>query len=413
MNLRSNPRHKMHSLLFYRKLSGPISLMVLLSLLFAVIPARADDEDDIYLSILTVIEQGDALNAKGQAAAALEKYRQADAAMITFQKTYPKWNVKVIAYRARYLGEKMDALTEKIKLATPAPASHDTNASPATGSKGSSIARIKLLDPGSEPRSVLRFHPKVGDKHTLNMLLKMGMGVKMGDTEAPQMKLPRMSMAMDVTVTDISQDGDIGYEMQVSDAGVADDPDATPAVAAAMKSSLANFKGASGKGTMSNRGVSETSELKLPANADPQTKQVMDSMKESISSSTVPLPEEAVGPGAKWEVKQKRKAQGLSIDETVTYELASLDKDRLTAKSTIAQEAAHQKIENPSMPGIKIDLDKMTAAGTGNFTLDLSQMVPVEGNADIHSDMSMGMGAGAQKQSMAMKMDVSVSLEGK
>ena len=411
MNLSRKERFKMQFPIQLRRLSSLIFL-VLLTLLAAGGAARADEEDDQYLSILTIIEKGDALNAKGQSGPALDKYREARNAIINFQKAYPQWNARIIAYRMRYLGEKTDALSEKVKLA--AAAAPKTQAGAASSApKAESIARIEVLEPGAEPRTVLRYHPKVGDKHTLNMLLKMSMAMNVANTETPQMKMPRMSMTMDTTVTGISQEGDISYEMLMTDAGVADDPDATPMLASAMKNSVQSFKGVSGKGTMSNRGISEKTEMKLPPGADPQVRQMMDSIKESISSGTVLLPEEAVGAGAKWRVKQTRGAQGMSIDETTTYELQSLDKDQLTAKATIEQQAANQKIQSPAMPGMKVDLEKLVGSGTGTFTIDLSQILPSEGNADLHTEMSMGMGAGDQKQSMAMKMDVSVRLETK
>jgi hypothetical protein len=412
MNLSRKESFTMQFLISSKGLSSLVFL-VILTLLAATGPARADEEDDQYLSILTIIEQGDALNAKGKIAPALEKYREAQKAIFNFQKTYPQWNTKVVAYRLHYLGDKTDALAEKVKVAAAAPAQTQAASGATAVPTAESLARVELLQPGMEPRAVLRYHPKVGDKHTVNMLMKMSMGMTVAGNDTPEMKMPRMSTSMDVTVTEISQDADISYDIAMTDAGVADDPDATPALADAMKSAIGGFKGVTGKATMSNRGISEKTELKLPKGADPQMHQMMDSLKDSISSGTMMLPDEAVGPGAKWRVKQKHLSQGLNIDQTTTYELLTVDKDQLTAKATIEQEAANQKIQSPAMPTMKIDLDKLTGAGTGNFTVDLSEIMPPEGNVDDHTEMLMGMGAGAQKQSMAMKMDVSVHLETK
>src|SRR5207245_919833 len=126
-----------------------------------------------------------------------------------------------------------------------------------------------------------------------------------------------------------------------------------------------------------------------------------------------PLPEEAVGPGAKWEVKMPLKSQGMTLDQTATYELVSIEDERVTAKTTLAQTAANQQIQSPAMPNLKLDLTKMNGTGAGDVILDLGRLVPVAGNVKLHSEMSMGMNTGGEKQSMDMKLDLTVHLEGK
>jgi hypothetical protein len=139
----------------------------------------------------------------------------------------------------------------------------------------------------------------------------------------------------------------------------------------------------------------------------------MDQMKESFSSSSTPLPEEAVGPGAKWEYQTRIKSQGMTIDQTMTFELVAIEGDRLTLRSTITQNAANQKIQNPAMPGLKVDLTKMTGNGTGSSTFDLGRIMPVSGTLAEKTEVIMDMNVGQQKQTMDMKMDMSVTIETK
>ena len=70
-------------------------------------------------------------------------------------------------------------------------------------------------------------------------------------------------------------------------------------------------------------------------------------------------------------------------------------------------------MQNPAMPGMKIDLLKMTAKGSGDRTFDLTKILPSKGTVDFHSDSSMAMDMGGQKQGMTMKMDMNIRLEGK
>ena len=380
------------------------SPLIVVLLLIASWPARAEEPEDHYLRIMKMIEQAESFNTNSQAGLALAKFQQARGELKNFQTTYPTWNVKVVSYRSKYLAERVTALS-----APPVPPAE----SGTTTGAASSTTQVKLIEPGAEPRKVLRLHPKPGDKQTLSLTLKMAVEMSMGETQIPPMKLPAMTMIMDLTVKAVTAEGDITYETVMSDASVAEDPDVLPQLAEAMKSSMSGLKGLSGSGAMSNRGMSKGTDIKAPAGADPQLSQTMEQMKQAFAQCVIALPEEAVGPGAKWEVRKPITSQGMTIQQTATYQLVSIEGERVTAKATLAQSAANQKMQNPAMPALKVDLKKMDGKGTGEITLDLAQTMPAKGNTDSHSDLSMEMNTGGQKQPMTMKADLNVRLEAK
>jgi len=379
--------------------------LVLLAFLLANSQAQGQNKDDDYFRIYTLIQQADSLSKNGENDPALARYQQAQADLRKFQKTYPDWNAKVISFRSNYLAQRISALSQN------APAGADPQA--ATKSATSGSVQVKLLEPGAEPRKVLRLHPNAGDKQTMTMTMKMAMEMKMGEMQNPAMKLPAMIMNMEITVKSVSPEGDIAYELVLSDASVADEPDVMPQVAQAMKTSLEGVKGLTSTGIMSNRGITKTNEIKVPAGADPQTRQAMDQVKETMTKVSAPFPEEAVGPGAKWEAKMPIKSQGMTIDQTAIYELVSLEEDHITARITIAQRAANQKMQNPAMPALKLDLTKMVGNGGGDLTFDLAKIVPPQATLQSHSELSMNMNNAGQKQTMDRKLDLNVRIESK
>jgi hypothetical protein len=101
------------------------------------------------------------------------------------------------------------------------------------------------------------------------------------------------------------------------------------------------------------------------------------------------------------------------IDQVTTYDLASMEGEALTTRVTISQTAAQQKIESPTMPGLKIDLTSMTGSGNGQLQLNLGQLLPTTGDITSKSDLMMGVGAGQQRQTMKMSVDVSLHIESK
>jgi hypothetical protein len=384
------------------KMKCAVSFRLVVAALIVVSSAGgALGQEDEYLRIYGVIEQADSLNAK-QPEAALAKYREAQAGLRNLQRDYRDWNPKVVAYRLNYLAEKISVLSAK---------QAGSAASGTTGASSGSTAQVKLLEAGAEPRKALRLHPKAGDKQTLLMTMKTDIATKLGEQETPPMKMPATKTTMEVTVKSVSAEGDIAYEMAVTEASVSEESEVTPAVAEAVKASLANLKGLSATGTMSHRGFSKGSQVKVPAGMDPQTRRTMDQMADAFSRGAVVFPEEAIGPGAKWEAKLPLESQGIKIDQIATYELASIEGERLIVSTSILQSAANQKIENPAMPGLKVDLTKMTGTGTGGVTLELGQLLPLEASLESQSDLSMAMDLAGQKQAMTMKMGLNVRLE--
>ena len=382
----------------------------MLAFLLCVSLAQAQNADDQYLLVLKLIHQADTLNTSGNSRAALTKYRQAQAALSSFQRYNPDWNSKIVAYRNNYLSDKIGALSTNPAAAEKPPVNLEK-----TGQENVSAgAKVKLLEPGAEPRQTLRLHPKTGDKQTLAMTFKVSIATKMGAQELPAMKMPAMIFTMDATVKEVAgEGGDITYETVMGEGSVADEPGAIPQVTEMMKSVMGTMKGVTGAGVMSSRGLNKGLDFKTPAGADPQARQMLEQMKQGIMDLPVPLPEEAIGQGAKWEFKRPITSQGINLEQTFDFALVSVHGDQFTVTAALKQTARKQKIESPAMPGAKMDLNKMTGSGKGETTSDLTQLFPTKGNLDMHSEMSMGMNAGAQQQVMNMNMDISFAFETK
>jgi hypothetical protein len=415
---------------------GPLSIhkrysvfYILLALLLTLCLARADSgPDEDYLAIYRMMGQADALAASGKTNRAYTNYVAAEQSLTQFQHDNPGWNVNLVTFRLKYLDEKIAATSgapvAPATTTTPAPdatTSPDNTSTAAPGMTADAGAEatpaaksvVTLLDPGSEPRAALRLHPTAGDKQTMAMTMKMAMSMTMAGNQVPAMNVPAMQITMDVTVKDISADGDITYNTVFTDATVAADTNTAPAMAAAMKTTLAGLTGMTGTGTMTDHGIIKDMEMTVPPDASPQLSQMMEQMKGSMRSSSSPLPQEPVGAGAKWEYKSQVKSQGMTIDQTTTSELVSADGDHLTLRTTIAQNAANQQIESPSMPGMKVDLTKMTGTGGGDATFDLGHIMPIAATLAENIQIAMAINTGQQKQPMNMSMTMNITLASK
>jgi hypothetical protein len=392
-----------------------LSGLVILALLMALWPARADDPEALYQRMYILIQQADSLDASGQTSPALAKYRAAQTLLLNLKTENPKWNSEAVSYRWNYLAGKIAALTQKpVKPAAAGPTLGPQEAQPeAKPSSAASRPQAKLLDAGAEPRKVLRLHPEPGAKQTMGLTVKIAMDIQMAGMPNQSMKMPTIRMTMDTTVKSVSPGGDILYDVTIGNAEVAAEADANPQIAQAIKSALSGFKGLSGSGATSDRGFATETEMKMPAGAAPQLGQVFDQLRGSFGQLSVPLPEEAVGPGARWEVKMSVKTQGMTIDQMTAYQLVSIEGDRVSVKDTVEQRASNQKIQNPAMPGLTLDLTKMTGKGSGDLAFDLTRLLPGEGTCAFISEAVMEMNVGGQKNAMTTKTTLNLRVEGK
>lgn len=372
----------------------------LLSLVIAVVVtvAATDQQtpDEQYIQIMTIIDRGDALRAAGQMDAAKAKYRDAQRALIWFKAANPLFAPKTVTYRLNEVNAQLEvrppvtvsnsnaATSTKPKLEAEAPASKE---------------EIKLIDAGTEPRKALRFHATPGDKQSVTFTVKTSIetsGAATNAAPAATLKIPTMIFPMDVTVQSISTNGDITLAIVVGDATVMEEADAMPQMVQGMKVILGGIKGFTMTSIVSNQGLSKKTEAKAPANADPQTKQIVELIKEIMSDPGLPLPEEAIGTGAKWEVKKQTKLQG-AVEETATYQLTSVDGDHLKATVSVDVKGAGSKTT-----GLSIG----TSTGTGE--IDLSKAVVSTATTDSQMDIPA-----SKQQPNGGKLHLTQTLEAK
>lgn len=85
-------------------------LLVVCFLCCVALVARGQNLDDQYVRIYNLIQQGEGFEESKQADHALEKFQEAEALLKKIQASYPNWNEKVVAFRLRYVSEKITAL---------------------------------------------------------------------------------------------------------------------------------------------------------------------------------------------------------------------------------------------------------------------------------------------------------------
>jgi hypothetical protein len=135
---------------------------------------------------------------------------------------------------------------------------------------------------------------------------------------------------------------------------------------------------------------------------DPQIKQIFSQMTSSIENLSMPFPEDAVGAGARWEVRQTMSANGLVLFQKSDFELVSIDGPTVTLKVKTEQTAPAQPISNPGLPeGAEMSLEKLSGTGSGTVIIRLDSLVPAS-ELDSTTSTVMTINMGGQTQSVSV-----------
>lgn len=302
-------------------------------------------------------------------------------------------------------GEKTD---EKAPATTGGDESGASRTKPENANAGKGPS-IKVTNEGAEPRKELRFNVNKGDTQKVEMTMLLSMKIDMEGMAMPETKLPATKMVMKVDIVDVMDNGDSKWNMSVVSADVVDDPSVNPMVMSAARDGLKGITDFTGWAVIDNRGFVKDADISIPAGADPQLRQMMESTRQSLDQLTAPLPDEPVGVGAEWTVEQTITQQGMTIQQTADYTVTSIEGDVVKADVKLIQRADKQSVEVPGMPpGVKAELLQFDTKGGGNTVIDLTKVVPPAG--EVNADMSMKTRIDMQGQSQMMSMAMSMGI---
>ncbi|TWU46043.1 hypothetical protein Q31b_12210 [Novipirellula aureliae] len=271
---------------------------------------------------------------------------------------------------------------------------------------------VDLLEPGSSPRREVRFTPQVGDKQTAVMTVKMDQSINVNGNKMPSQSVPAQKMVMLVEVTEVATNGDISFDYTYTDVDVVDDPNNPSPLAETIRTMLKPMIGATGRGIVSNCGVMQKGEFDIPEGLAPSIKQMLEGMQDSMDKLSSPVPTEAIGMGAKWQVVQKLEVNGMKLTQTSTHEIESIDDNGFQMKIGVSQKADPQEIKNAMLPaGTSMQLDSLTSSGEGSSKILESSLFPISSKVAIETiaNMSIVVADQTQKMQTEMKMEMQVN----
>ena len=272
---------------------------------------------------------------------------------------------------------------------------------------------IAVTSTGAAPRRALRYVVPAGYRGHMNMDMTMSLAMRSGGGQViPAMQVPTVRVGADTAVTGVSATGDITFTIAFTGMALQSTAGVDPTALGPFRAVSDELKNVKGTATISSRGVTRSLQMDTSQASSPQIGQMMDSVKTSVAGISMPLPEEPVGVGAHWEVRQAMGSTGMALFQKVECELAALDAGSATLTLKIEQTAPAQPMRNPSLPpGADLSIESITGAGTGTMTVAFNALVPTS-DMSSRSTMVMTMkagGAAAQQVTVETTMKVAVA----
>lgn len=260
--------------------------------------------------------------------------------------------------------------------------------------------KVTVNDAGSQPLKELRLSPSEGDSVELEMRMDTSMSVETDGTSAPTQSIPTITLGMVATVDRVSDD-EIEMSVEYDEVDV-DGGDA------AVESTLASIVGTTATITTDTRGVFVDGDVDPAPGIDSTLESTLDQVEQQFASLTVPLPDEAVGPGAEWEVEAPFELNGLETCNTATYTLTELDGSAYELDVEVDQQMGAGTIEQN---GVEAELVEGSSTGTSTTRGDLDLPLAVSVDSDVSSSTKLEVDQGDDTQEVDMSVDLSMMLD--
>jgi hypothetical protein len=300
----------------------------------------------------------------------------------------------------------MTAIAQQPAAAQPAVAPNPT----ATPKPAPSRPIVELLSAGSEPRQILRYKPAVKSKQTAVMTMNMEMALSIAGEPVPIGNLPGTAITFDTLVDRVDPNGDIYYQFRYTNVDLVGDSKLPPAQRAQLLTQIKKLTGVRGTVVVDNRGQTKFGKFDLPPDLDDGEKKMLKQISNSVEQLSSPLPEPALGVGAKWRVLSSPKLNGMQLKQTTTFELVGVQAGSMTLKVVQEQQAPPQPMNTTQLPkGKTLNLKSLTGKGQGQMFVKLDRLVPITSNlnAQMQSEMESPNPSG---ESMKMTTNIKMQL---
>jgi hypothetical protein len=265
---------------------------------------------------------------------------------------------------------------------------------------------VKLLEPGSEPRSELRYQSVVGNTERLLLRLSLAgfVDTRVGSAAAIA---PVLDLVLNVGATTHNADKNTwGYPVSFELIGVHGADQMSKEDQADLTALLEPITRAHGVFEIDDRGITRSADVSIPPDASPRLMTLLGNVRTTLLSSA--LPKEPVGIGARWQTERVVKVGPLNVPQTVVYTLVAREGDVLKLGVSLRQSASPQQFALGE-DGTTFQLEQYEGSAVGTSLVDIHSLVPLT-DVSGQTQMRASVQHAGQSEPLAMGGDISIQI---
>lgn len=275
-----------------------------------------------------------------------------------------------------------------------------TAASASFGAQAPQPPRVRVLDAGDTPRKPLRLRLTAGSTASTELQTEIKLTQNAGG-RSRTIASPPIVITITTRVTEVTPDGDATISFTYDEAR-AKQPGTFPRDQLEQaQEQLDAIEGISGTLSITPTGIATSGTFDIPSDVNATTRQLLEQFEDQITQISVPLPEEAIGKGARWEATQDLELAGATLRQTARYTLKKRTNDRITLEVSVKQRADDQTID--SAQG-SVDLIRSRGSGKGASVIDLAR--PIPRSAVLLVEVKQRLRSGGQTINQTVKTEV-------
>jgi hypothetical protein len=237
-------------------------------------------------------------------------------------------------------------------------------------------AEVGLIDAGSRPRQTLRYHPQPGQSQSVVIELATALTLVVGEMSPPEVRTPVVHLTIDIEPRVVDASGRMTLEGTLTRVEVRPGS-APPAVATALAADLARLDHSRFSARVTSRGLIEHLAFAAATDASTQLATAATWICEALRLLLPPLPDEAVGRGARWQARRRAQLGAAAASESAIYTLTNVTETQLRLVVKLRLAAGEQSPAVAGLPpGATLKLTSLTGTGAGIIELDPARLQP-------------------------------------
>ncbi len=293
-----------------------------------------------------------------------------------------------------------------LPVSPPTPAASAPVRGSATKATQLAEGAVKLLSAGTEPRSPLRYTFKAGNAETFSYELRTSVSVATALGKQKDQKIPGVRCELTAATKEIRPDGAAVVDWSLEKVDVLAETGTPEEDLKEERAAWAQLKGSVGKSIVSSRGLTVVAVFQ---SEDPSTQAMLERLRGVLSDVAVPLPEEAVGKGAKWQHRRKPQTRELDLLQEETFDLIDLTATGGKVARQYTETAAPHEVAG-RVPGSKLSLDVYKGTGVIASAFNWLKVVPTSNTTLIHEQTLTASTPDGKKETVKQSMKTTAKL---